>query len=496
MKQIASKQNHHRGYFPHELYIDPKYKSLKDEILHNIQYSLSTSQLNISIMKTNKLMDTNRARKIESRIFKTNDPYHYGIANLSPIRFTHLLAAVLYTDWSELCTEFSKTFRKLHKFESINMVKQRNREYANWSKNLRELIEHYGGAAWRDDWAKEFNLFRRNENGPYFCGMSFIMVMPQFNTRLNGPTSTTKQIAVATRFGGDDGIIITLNNNGYNGSRYLRFWNCSWISDYDAEDERIWCGGDRQIKIESVTIISSGKNFCNYFKTFYYFDCMLSGNSMRGETVDLKKSDIQMIQNLINYKLNFKGKISYPRYIVNTFDIFTDNKQQINLYLGMIDKKFKNLSDLLMRQLVINANKMDESLENINLFKSMMLNLFPNLNQIVIKTTGWEIGNYRYYAYVIDISSLLTLMNTSLSSHRNITVQVQAQHNQTVEFDKKTNNITKYEYVNVSWLSKYSQLASNKGIEFVTVDKSDGFGNKIATDILKITFPSAYNTKL
>ncbi len=35
------------------------------------------------------------------------------------------------------------------------------------------------------------------EKGPYYCGLSYVMVIPQFNIRLYSRTSTTKQIEVA-----------------------------------------------------------------------------------------------------------------------------------------------------------------------------------------------------------------------------------------------------------------------------------------------------------
>ncbi len=227
-------------------------------VLNNKTYQLTNYQLQISIIKTKKFIDTYKARKLESRDFKTNDKYNYGISNRSPITFTRLLSIILYTDWNDLSKEFSKSFRQLHKYESITTIKRRNREYANWSKNLREAVEYYGSRGWVDDWSRQQNEYRGYENGPFYCGMSFRMVMPHFNIRLNGPTSTTKQYAVAARFSGNDGIVISLNNDGYLRSNLLSFWNCSWTSNYGAEEERIFCGGIYPIRIQGITIISNG----------------------------------------------------------------------------------------------------------------------------------------------------------------------------------------------------------------------------------------------
>eukprot|EP01084_Bolivina_argentea_P091116 164061_1 len=81
-------------------------------------------------------------------------------------------------------------------------------------------------------------------SGPFYTGMSFIMVVPEFNIRLCSPTSTSKHIEVTTRFSGEKGIIITFNNNGANyPARYLRFLDCSWVSKFKEEDERLIFGG-------------------------------------------------------------------------------------------------------------------------------------------------------------------------------------------------------------------------------------------------------------
>ena len=62
--------------------------------------------------------------------------------------------------------------------------------------------------------------------------------MPSFAIKLFGPTSTTKQLAVATRFGGEDGIIIQFDNTKGSG-QLVRGMDVSFISRYGGqEDER------------------------------------------------------------------------------------------------------------------------------------------------------------------------------------------------------------------------------------------------------------------
>ena len=78
--------------------------------------------------------------------------------------------------------------------------------------------------------------------------MSKKMLIPEIMIRLNGPTSSTKQIEVATRFGGDTGCIIQLDNNSYQQNHLLRCIDLGWTANYSEEDEYLLCGGERSKK--------------------------------------------------------------------------------------------------------------------------------------------------------------------------------------------------------------------------------------------------------
>eukprot|EP01084_Bolivina_argentea_P176405 305285_1 len=148
------------------------------------------------------------------------------------LKKSHLHALILYCDFTEFCTTFSSTFRKLKWSEHLKSVKERNSKYHYISKNLTELVQYYGirGGSGNDNGI---------EHGPFYTGLSFCMIIPEFSIRLNGPTSTTKHKEIAMRFSGRDGIMIKLNNRTYPG-RYESFFDSSWISTFPEEDERVF----------------------------------------------------------------------------------------------------------------------------------------------------------------------------------------------------------------------------------------------------------------
>ena len=166
---------------------------------------------------------------------------YYGIIQGTPIGVDNIFALILYTDFDELSSDFSRSFRKIHAFETFENVKMRNSYYWWWSKILRETVELYGICRSYDFWWRK-SLGKQDEYdtglyGPFFSGVSFVMNIPQFQINLNTPTSTSKHIEVATKFADDRGMIIELDIGSDDVMKKLRGFDCSWISQYKEEDE-------------------------------------------------------------------------------------------------------------------------------------------------------------------------------------------------------------------------------------------------------------------
>ena len=69
---------------------------------------------------------------------------HFDIDDDSPITISHLQSLILYTDFSKLSTNFTKTFRKLYVSETLSSVKSRNAVYYNMSRLLIESEQGFG----------------------------------------------------------------------------------------------------------------------------------------------------------------------------------------------------------------------------------------------------------------------------------------------------------------------------------------------------------------
>lgn len=224
MDKFGNNINDHSGYTVSELFVIAKFKCFKEEVV-NYKY-FTIKEYEEAVTKIKLYQNTEIVRSTQCDTY--NAPKHYEIAKGSGLKFGHLLSVILYTDYTKLSTDFSSTFRKNSPFEPLKKTKRRNSIYFWMSKHLREMIECFGACSFRDTLC-----------GPFFCGLSKAMNIPSFSMRLCSPTSTSTKMAIALKFGGDDGIVLTLNNPQYTEQyQYLRGFNVSWLSRFKEEEER------------------------------------------------------------------------------------------------------------------------------------------------------------------------------------------------------------------------------------------------------------------
>ena len=514
--------NDYCGHSPKELFISHKYTDLKHEIIDNKIYALSQIQINISIKKTNKLMNTFKCKSV--RCCAPRDQLHYKIANWSPLKYSHLLALVLYSDWTELQSEFTKTWRKTKKYQTLEQIKDRNREFYHWSRHIRECVEYYGSQGWHYHYNDDkINKCWNNKKGPFYTGMSQKMLIPEVMIRLNGPTSSTKQIEVALRFGGDYGCIIEFDNNSYQQSYLLRCMEMGWITNYSEEDEYLWCGGERRIRISTIRTIENNMNYENYFKSMYYFDGMITGTRIQS-TAD--KADHMILSNLVN------DSNCYDNYVQEAFRAYCNHKIQISINCLELAFHSGAIKDLLFNKIHAKRGHMDpldcndnlssfvtngkymcdmchchpsvhttmygcracdyDLCDNCNthgnkdeinykIFKPAMFAIFPNLQYITLVATAFTGTNY--YEYPIDIPYLI-----QLSTNKCINITIRGYHKYRIKLEKGL--ITDRHHISPSWIHSVwkkmsSEYKSQHQISFAQPSTKDNNGEMIS-DVLSI----------
>ena len=303
--------NQHLGYSYSDLYVKQKYLSFKTEILTHISIA---DYNDLVLLKAQKYKATELCKTIWANDHSDNF-LHYNIKKGTNITMGHLMSIILYCDFPKFTKRLISTFNRKTKYESLYSIKERNRDFWWQSRILREAVEIFGHCNRRyyyigDGW-NSFHTWRRTEVGPFYCGYTCSSdnnIVPGFSFRICAPLSTSKSMEVAINFmnidnidNDEEGIMIALNNNGHTWSKMLTMFDCSWISKYKSESERVLIGGFEKISIESIRTwnIDVWINHEKYFHALYLFDNMINGQSLFESDMKMTYNDVDIIKKML-----------------------------------------------------------------------------------------------------------------------------------------------------------------------------------------------------
>ena len=175
----------HGGYRVCDLVIKRRWTTFKEEILNYQDFDI-TNYENEIIPKSNEYIKIDIIKQIRAEVKDKYSlriaPKHYELAHETNPYYEkklpkeNLIAIILYTDYTNLSSVFTSSFRKISVYESLDSVILRNRKFYWLSRILRETVELYG--SWR--------IGKENKalSGPFYCGMSFLMNFGAFAIRL------------------------------------------------------------------------------------------------------------------------------------------------------------------------------------------------------------------------------------------------------------------------------------------------------------------------
>eukprot|EP01084_Bolivina_argentea_P198667 340127_1 len=321
------------GHSESELLISAHYGGLKEEIFASGFVNVENWQKNV-IFKANEYLYCENVKNIETAFKKGID----DIVDGPPILLEHLAAVILYCDMTKLCTHFSATFRKKNPFETLRSLKRRHAKYYHMAKRLVEVVVDYG-----TDGHDYYG-----EKGPFFTGLSCVLSLPEFAIVLKAPCSTSKDIEISLNFAKRDGSVLCFQND-VGAAAFQSFFDTSWISAYSEENERLFIAGGfslggsfQLLRLSSVRIIESAKNFQKLCKGLFIFDKMVSGQDLGNGDFKVSRSDVSFLETMVGLKNEFDEK-----YIRDSFDLFGIKKTQITLSMDHMNDDYKKLCHLL-----------------------------------------------------------------------------------------------------------------------------------------------------
>ena len=380
------------------MYVKPKYKSLKEETLNcnSILNQMTPRKWNRIYTKVKQLIKCKNVQRITAKraggMGQKCDSQNRGIKRGDPLTEIHLLALVLYCDLSALCTAFSATFRLENAYEDLESLKERHSKFAHWGRLLVETVLDFGtnGVELQDRKGNDLQNYP-HERGPFYCGLNRELNVGTYAITLEGPQSTSKTKAIALNFAGERGILLKLNNDGME-AEFQCFFDCSSISCYLEENERLWIAGKYPLRIMEIVIVHNTNNYWKAIRALWLLDAMISGITVARCGVEENNKDYKLLQNL------FDGNIS-DQYLQNEWNLFLRNKDEITLDFHEMNSSCKMLSELMVCNLSPmemddddDDNDLDDAADgNMNLLKTKWIRMFSELKKLEIKTnSGFE----------------------------------------------------------------------------------------------------------
>eukprot|EP01084_Bolivina_argentea_P166037 288358_1 len=336
-------------------YIQAKYNNLQQELLNNKIFTIGMNQFNVLHKKATK--------KLQCKLAKTLIAYNVTFCKIKKndlITLEHILSVLFYTDYDELSYYFSKTFR-LSNTESKQWEQcaKMNGEYGNWSRLLIETVNVFG------------DKINKSQIDIFYHGISCLLTFPSFLTVFNSPTSTTKQLCVATVFASETGAILELKHGrGY----AMKYFSCGWLSSYSNEDELLFISpqhSSHQLRFHSIRSVENEQNYEYYIHALTILNYVIKGNKHLKDTDKITKFDKSIIKRFLSDNDNKKQK--FPQYIKNVFKVFTRNTDIIVIKITYVNQYYKSLIPILF-----DGDSMVADFYNI-------CNTFRNCKKVTIK---------------------------------------------------------------------------------------------------------------
>eukprot|EP01084_Bolivina_argentea_P264884 448849_1 len=88
------------------------------------------------ILKAMQYFSTTAVKEMKAKYAYGDQAAHYGINERAGISIKHIQSVILYTDFTDLSTLFSSTFRPAYFGEALESIKKRNQCFYYLSKTL------------------------------------------------------------------------------------------------------------------------------------------------------------------------------------------------------------------------------------------------------------------------------------------------------------------------------------------------------------------------
>ena len=365
-------------------YVGCKYKNLKCELIDDPEKKMSNAKWNMLIK-----FSTQKEQSIHSKKYVAHDSQYGWTTKLGkPISTARVLAIVLYTNYDSLQSQLKQSFVATHsttKYPPKEAKKQHSR-FGHWSKLLRSSVDCFGK--------------KMIDTDRFYRGLDRQFKFKLFSCTFRGPISTSIDWNIAKSFANDGdnlGIVVEIRKPlGYDKSRYL---NVKMWSSYKCEEEHLFNGADNWLNITTINYQKSFIADQDNAEPLLLFQAITSRSHYVNipQLIQKSKKSKNVIERLNEMIINRNDKNDYITSL-----LFHYCSQTVSFKIGLE----------MMKALLITAKEKGDKYENdcnvllnfffddsdlilsekklfVNFFKCIQL--FPNLNEIIIDFGGWHL---------------------------------------------------------------------------------------------------------
>ena len=403
-----------------QLNVQPHFQSLKEEML-DTKWVTEEAWRNL-VAKAQLYLNAETIRAWAAADISYLDS---GIEIGAPITEMHVVAILLYCDFDELSTAFSRTFRSMTLWETMESVKRRNSNFYHLSKLLKEAVHIWGTCGESSGTTK------------FWCGLDFKVFAPKCLINLYGPLSTTTDFVVASAFGNNgNGSILRISNEETFYGPKVRFLEVAALSNYSNENERLFFGSRFALRLEGVYFMDNPEdgglwkfNGVPYFGTLFAFDSLISGRRPPGNFQEITGgvNAVKMLRDLIEYRRAGAIESDLSGWMLDNFDLFCITRNTIILNLWCLDRYVPHsLGSLMTNGLKANA-QIDEVEEKsaLNMPKVTTFAALETVKTVIIHSTSRR-GKVQYPLNVGALLSKLVNHCTNLSPRFTLIIKARA----------------------------------------------------------------------
>eukprot|EP01084_Bolivina_argentea_P256249 431343_1 len=258
------------GHMLKDLYIKPKYNSLKEEVLNNEIMTISPTFWNNQFEKAEYYQKTRRYLETVAKVdkyctllkYSPCHPSNIGYIDGDTMKINHLVVIIIYCSTDQFQSKFSSTYRSSENDHRNDLaaIKQRHSNFHHFAKHMKEAIEVFG-------MEYQHGTIKR-----MYHGIDKQMVFDGMKPQIFAVLSTTSTQSVAIQFSDNSGLVLEMIP-----SINLKYFDCSWLSRFSNENECLFIGGLQPIHIISILNAFTGKFFEEYIKALRIIHSMIDG---------------------------------------------------------------------------------------------------------------------------------------------------------------------------------------------------------------------------